>query len=251
MSGFQSFRFVVLNDLHYTDETDRPWLETLVEQVNKTGAGGGEKVELCLVLGDLGEMGTEEELTAAREILQRLKMPWYAVPGNHDGPPGRPMNSPTSGLEIYERLFPGRRNYMFEHKGWQFVGLDTTDGSGWQHVKARPETLAYVREAAGRLDKTRPTVVFTHFPLGAGVQYALDNGAELLASFRGLKIPVIFSGHFHGQTAVMYEGMELVTNRCCSMRREIHDNQKTRGYFLCRATQEGTVEREFVEFKGK
>jgi 3',5'-cyclic AMP phosphodiesterase CpdA len=249
----QSFRFAVLNDLHYTDPEDRPWLEGIINQVNQTGAGGGDKIELCLILGDLAELGTEEELAAAKQILSQLKMPWHVVPGNHDGPPGRDPGAPGDGsanLTAYEKFFPNQRNYMFEHKGWQFVALDTTDGSGWQNVTARPETLAFAKSAASKLDKNRPTIIFTHFPIGTGVPYTITNGPELLALFRGQKIPVIFSGHYHGQTSVTQGGIELITNRCCSMRREIHDGQTSRGYFLCRTTPDAKVEREFIEFKG-
>jgi 3',5'-cyclic AMP phosphodiesterase CpdA len=247
---FQSFRFAVLNDLHYTDAEDRPWLEGIVQQINVTGAGGGQPIEICLILGDLGEHGTDEELAAAAEILMKLDMPWYVVPGNHDGPAGREMNHPTGGLETYDKYFPDRRNYIVEHRGWQFVGLDTTDGSGWQHVNAQPRTLNFAKEAAARLDKNRPTVIFTHFPIGTGVPYAISNGPELLALFNGHNIPIIFSGHYHGQTTVIQNGIELVTNRCCSMRREIHDTQLSRGYFLCQTTPEGKVNREFIEFRG-
>jgi len=247
----ESFRFVVLNDLHYTDEQDKPWLDGIVDQINLTGAGGGGRVEQALILGDLGELGTEEELSAALQILQRLKMPWHVVPGNHDGPPGRPLGIPGGGLETFDRLFPNQRNYMFQHKGWQFVALDSSDGSGWQHVSARPETLAFARQAAATLDKNRPTIIYTHFPVGAGVPYTLENGPELLGIFKDQKVPVIFSGHYHGQTRIVQDNVELLTNRCCSMRREIHDGQTSRGYFLCRATEDGRVEREFIEFVGK
>jgi 3',5'-cyclic AMP phosphodiesterase CpdA len=239
----QSFRFAVINDLHYTDDEDRPWLEGLVEHINATGA------ELCLVLGDLVEHGTAEELEPVHRILQRLKMPYYTVPGNHDGPPERPAGGPE-GLEAYERLFPGRRNYIFEHKGWQFVGLDSTDGGAWKNVIMRPESLAFAKAAAARLDKKKPTIVFTHFPLDPTVRFNMLNGADLADALRPLNVRIVFGGHFHGLTQSNYAGVESVTNRCCSMRREIHDGGADRGYFVCTATSDGKVLREFAIYSG-
>jgi 3',5'-cyclic AMP phosphodiesterase CpdA len=240
------FRFAVINDLHYTDAVDRPWLEGLMDHVN----GGG--AELCLALGDLVEHGTIEQLTAARQILQRLRMPFYTVPGNHDGPPERPAGLPDgAGLETYENLFPGRRNYTFEHKGWQFIALDTSNGSAWTNVPLRPETLAFARQAATRLDPRRPTILFTHFPIDPAVRFNMLGGPELLAALRPLNLRIVFSGHFHGITQSTIGGIEVVTNRCCSMRREIHDGSNIRGYYLCTANADGTVARQFIQYTGQ
>src|SRR4029079_16202513 len=96
-----SFRFAVINDLHYTEPADRPWLEALMQQLNATPG-----LELVLVLGDLAELGTYVELSAARDILGQLRCPWYTVPGNHDGPEYRAVGSGAAGLADYEKLFP-------------------------------------------------------------------------------------------------------------------------------------------------
>src|SRR3954466_2589496 len=98
------------------DEDDPPWLEGLVQHVNATPG-----LELVLVAGDLAELGTREELLAARGILDQLRVPYYTVPGNHDGPPGRPTGLGDAGLTTYNELFPNRRNYTFTHKHWQFL----------------------------------------------------------------------------------------------------------------------------------
>src|SRR4051812_6746448 len=91
------FRFVVLNDLHYTTPEDRPWLETLVRKLN-----GIVDLEFALVLGDLAENGTRDELTNAKSILEQLRVPFYTVPGNHDLPPDTPPNAPNGGLALYD-----------------------------------------------------------------------------------------------------------------------------------------------------
>src|SRR3954468_1704262 len=113
----RTFRFVVLNDLHYTTPDDRPWLEGLDRKIN-----GLVDVEFALILGDLAENGTREELTAARSILEQLRVPYYVVPGNHDLPPDTPPGTPNGGLSTYDVLFADRRNYTFNHAGWQFIG---------------------------------------------------------------------------------------------------------------------------------
>ena len=213
-----------------------------------------EQIELVLVLGDLAELGTREELAAAKEILDRLRAPYYPVPGNQDGPPDRPPGSGDAGLAAYNELFPGRRNYTFAHKGWQFVGLDTTDGSGYQQLPVTAETLAFAGRVAAELDPRRPTIAFTHFPIDPSIRFNLANGFELLDRLAPLNLRIVFSGHFHGRTvnrAPRRPELQLVTNTCCSHCREIHDGTTARGYYRCRANEDETVSFEFVEWAGE
>src|SRR5688500_7941601 len=66
-----SFRFLVVNDLHYMSSECGGWLEKLMRQM-KAHAG----VEFCLVAGDLTEHGRPEHHGAVREILNTLGMPF-------------------------------------------------------------------------------------------------------------------------------------------------------------------------------
>lgn len=243
------FHFAVLSDLHYLAPEDRPWLEGLVREVNALAG-----LELVLVLGDLAEDGKREELTAAKSILDRLCVPYYVVPGNHDGPPGRPVGGPA-GLEEYERLFPGRRNYYFTFQGWQFLALDTSNGSGWKELPIPAETLAYARQAAAALDPRWPTILFTHMPLDPTVKYASSQGYELLGILRQLNLRIVFSGHFHGITENQAPPpspahLKLLTCACCSRLRELHDGSTRRGYYRCTARADESVSHAFVEYTG-
>ncbi|HEY4330787.1 MAG TPA: metallophosphoesterase [Phycisphaerae bacterium] len=247
-----TFPFVVLNDLHYMSPECGPWLEGLVRQVNATPG-----VELVLVLGDLAETGAMEELAAAKRILDRLNVPYYTVPGNHDGPPERPLRQPGGdpGLAHYESLFPNRRNYSFNYKGWQFLALDTTNGSGWKELPIPEDALEFARHAAAALDKNMPTILFTHMPLDPTVRYASSQGYELLKILLPLNLRIVFSGHFHGLTEHQAprpspEHLKLLTNRGASRSREIHDGSGIRGYFLCLAKPDESVDYAFVEYRG-
>ena len=193
MAAIGTFPFVVLNDLHYLSPECGSWLEGLVRKVNATPG-----IELVLVLGDLAETGALEELAAAKGILDRLRVPYYTVPGNHDGPPDRPLRvgDGDAGLANYESLFPDRRNYTFVHKGWQFLALDTTNGSGWKELPIPEDAFAFARQAAATLDRAAPTILFTHMPLEPTVRYASSQGYELLRILLPLNLRIVFSGHF-------------------------------------------------------
>jgi 3',5'-cyclic AMP phosphodiesterase CpdA len=41
-------------------------------------------VDVAIVLGDITNAGTDEELVLAKSILSGLRSPWWVIPGNHD-----------------------------------------------------------------------------------------------------------------------------------------------------------------------
>ena len=137
-------------------------------------------------------------------------------------------------------------HYSFEHGGWRFIGLDTTAGLAYQNTAVPAASLRWLDEMLTRLDRAQPTVVFTHFPLGAGVTYRPSNADEVLARLRALNVQAVFDGHFHGYTEREWNSVRITTNRCCSRSRGNHDGTREKGYFLCRAARK-EVSRTFVE----
>lgn len=231
-----SFRFIVVNDLHYIGAECGVWLERVTRQMRAHG-----DIELCLVAGDLTEHGQREHHGAVREILRAFGIPTYVVIGNHDYVTG------SGERGAYDEIFPKNLNYSFEHRGWKFIGLDTSEGLKYENTLIQPGTFAWVDEHLGKLDKQRPTVIFTHFPLGPGVKYRPLNADDLLERFKALNLQAIFCGHYHGFTETKFGNSIVTTNRCCALKRGNHDGTKEKGYFICTACA-GQLAREFVEF---
>ncbi len=231
--GSQPFRFLVVNDTHYLSPECGTWLEGVVRQMKR------EQAEFCLLAGDLTELGQREHLAAVRDIFKGLGVPTYFQIGNHDYVK---QNDRTA----YENLFRRRLNYAFEHRGWQFVGLDTTAGQAYQRTQIQPLTFQWLEDRLGKLSRQKPTVIFTHFPLGPGVRYRPGNADVLLECFRPFNLQAVFCGHFHGFTERRVGPTTFTTNKCCALKRGNHDNTKEKGYFICTASQ-GKIRRQFVE----
>lgn len=228
-----AFRFAVINDLHYIDAACGKWLAAVMARIK------AEKPDFCLVAGDLTEHGQQEHLEGVRAVLERLGLPYHVVVGNHD-------YTTHTDRAPYEDVFPNQLNYFFEHKGWQFVGLDTSEGTRYQDTRIQPATLRWVDEQIGELNRKRPTLIFTHFPLGPGVQYRPLNADELLEKFVDLNVRAVFSGHFHGFTERRLHNAIFTTNRCCALKRNNHDKTSEKGFFVCEAN-DGHVLRSFVQ----
>ncbi|HEX3147339.1 MAG TPA: metallophosphoesterase [Gemmataceae bacterium] len=232
-----AFSFLAVNDLHSLDKKCHPWFEKVVKQM----AGHAEKPAFLLISGDLADGGTAEQIAAVKEIFGGLKLPMYTVPGNHDF-------TPKQERKAYDDLFPDRLNYAFDHGGWQFIALDTTEGTKAQDTKIAAETLNWLDGQLPKLDKKKPLVVFTHFPLGEGVKMRPKNAEEVLKRFLPFNLRAVYSGHFHSFTEKKAGNVVLTTNRCCAFSRGNHDGTKEKGYFLV-ATKDGKLERTFVEVK--
>jgi len=232
-----AFTFVVLNDAHYQSPECGKWFQRVAASIKSRNS----KPEFCLMVGDLAEHGTTAELGAMRDALRSFGLPFHTVIGNHD------YAIPTD-RQPYEDLFPGRLNYHFEHRGWRFIGLDSSEGTKYQQTSIQPPALHWLDDTLPQLNPAQPTVVFTHFPLGDGVRMRPLNADAVLGRLLDCNLVAVFNGHFHGFTERTSGRTVLTTNKCCAISRGNHDGTKEKGYFLCRAAA-GSVQREFVEVR--
>ena len=232
-----NFTFIQMNDSHFSSAKCPDFFARVTASIQ----AHTPKPEFCLMVGDLAERGTPEELGPMRDVLRGLGIPYHAVIGNHD-------YGPQSNRATWDKLFPKSLNYRFVHHGWNFLGLDSSEGLKYQNTSIQPATLAWVDDSLPKLDQKQPTVLFTHFPLGPNTTYRPQNADALLERFEQFNVVAVFNGHFHGFTERTVRDTVFTTNRCCSIARGNHDRTTEKGYFLCRA-QDGRIERQFIEVK--
>jgi 3',5'-cyclic AMP phosphodiesterase CpdA len=193
----------------------------------------------CLIGGDLADEGTDYQLAAAREVLSALHLPLYATPGNHD-------YRTDDDRSAYEQYFPNQINHRFEEGGWQFIGLDTTQGTQYEQTAISTATFDWLERELPGLDSRKPTVIFTHFPFGQSFNYRPLNSNQLLERLGDLNLQAVLSGHWHAFSECRWRNATLLTDSCCSRVRDNHDGSKAKGWLVCEV--EGhLLHREFVE----
>ena len=222
------FSFLVGNDLHYRDDRCAPWLEAVAHAMKSHHA------DFCVINGDISEDGTAEQLASVREIFSSLGVPVFVTIGNHD-------YLAEDSRVAFEKIFPSSINYHFEHKGWQFVALDSTQGQRVFYTRVQEPTLRWLDDTLPSLDRRKPTVVLTHFPLGPRVLCRPLNAPAVLERFRDYNLRAVFNGHWHGYSEREISSTTLTTNRCCSWWRKNNDGSPNKGFFLCRANATGDV----------
>lgn len=100
------FTFVQFSDIHSQMKN----LKTAVEEVNRL------RPAFVVITGDLVEQGLKEEYADFREVISRLRVPWYAVPGNHETIKGT--------WNDYEAYLEKPLYCSFEYENCQFILLN-------------------------------------------------------------------------------------------------------------------------------
>ena len=109
------FTFAVLTDAHLYDIKDHRFdgiLERAVGEVNKIEP----RPDFLLYAGDLGQSGKKDELLKGKKILDKLKMPYHIIPGEHD--------YYLDMGEAWRGLF-GAEHWSFDHNGVHFIGMNS------------------------------------------------------------------------------------------------------------------------------
>jgi calcineurin-like phosphoesterase family protein len=229
------FDFIAVNDVHFTDERlCPPWFAKAFAAMRASAP----KAEFVILSGDLTSENTDLEYSGLKSLLPLLKVPVHLTLGNHDV-------KKDGSRSRFVRHFPGRLNYMFDHRGWQFLSIDTVQDRNAEKTRIPDDTLKWLDVSLKKLDPRRPTILSTHFPLGYGLVRRPKNADQVLARLSKFNVRSIFNGHWHACTQVMFKDAMISTNRCCSRYRKNHDDSPLKGWYVCEARQ-GQVSRRFV-----
>jgi hypothetical protein len=198
----------VVSDTHLSSrapEADANW-DAVIDHVARM------LPDLVLHLGDLtlDGMNDASELRRARGLLDRLPVPWHAVPGNHDV-----GDNPLAGLPNGGPVTPGRHEswldaigadrWRLELAGWTLIGLDAQlFGSG---LAAESDQWRWLSGQLEGMATGHPTVVVMHKPLSAP-EHELAVAPpyrfvppparrQLERLLAGRITPLVVSGHVH------------------------------------------------------
>ena len=165
-----------------------------------TDAINAARPQFLLHCGDMVASGTDQQYDDFVGRARKLRMPWYAVLGNHD--------VKGDGRATYARLIRKDAYYSFVQKGYRFIALDSSSGS----IDA-----AQIDWLRRELSTPGPKFVFMHIPLfdprPGGDHCFLDStqAAELHQMFRASRVLAVFSGHVHLFAQEPKDGVTYVT----------------------------------------
>lgn len=193
----EMFRFAVV-----TDNAGGPRWGIFGEAMDKINL---LQPEFVMSIGDYVEgyeesrEGLQRQWERFQKDVDRLEMPFFFVPGNHDV--GR-----RHWAEIYEERY-GVRYYHFVYKDVLFLCLNTNDGPDF-NTGMSEEQVEFVRGVLEKNRDVRWTLVFQHKPLWNDDKQ--EGWKAIEAMLRGRNCTV-FAGHTHNYLYQEKDGISYFT----------------------------------------
>lgn len=194
-----NFRFAFISDTHIGSPNGAAE-EDLRRTVNDINTM--KDIAFVVLTGDITELGTNQELKLAKQILDSLTVRWYIIPGNHD------TGWSESGGVMFTTVF-GYDKFSFEYGGIRFLGcasgpyLRMSDG----HIPR--DAVNWLDTELKKINPAQPVIFLNHYPIDNG----LDNWYEITDRFRHFNTLAILCGHGHANKAMNFEGIPGVMGR--------------------------------------
>ncbi len=193
----KNFKFALITDTHIGNTTSNEDLERTVKDINSQ-----KDISFAIVSGDVTEFGAHEELTNAKNILDKLTIPFYVIPGNHDS------NWSESGNNDFLKIF-GSETFSFDFNGYHFIGMASGPNMRMGPGQIPKENVEFFLTEMRKLSKDKPVIFVNHYPLHEG----LNNAFEVLNVLHQHNVKLMLAGHWHDNRKLEVEGINTAICR--------------------------------------
>lgn len=193
-------KMVHISDLHFGHH-DPELAEGFADDINAL------RPDLVVASGDFTQIGTKEEFKQAREFLDKLTAPVFAVPGNHDVPAVNIFRRFFNPYGLYRRYISDDTEPFLEMDGVALVGMRTSRRArlewNWGHGSISQGQLRDLDERFAQASPGAVRVIVAHHPLLFPTEPMLQKtkrvkrADEALETFADLGVRLVLSGHFH------------------------------------------------------
>ncbi|MDQ3683510.1 MAG: PQQ-binding-like beta-propeller repeat protein [Bacteroidota bacterium] len=193
------FRFAFISDTHIGSpngaaEED---LRRTVADINSMN-----DVAFVVITGDITELGTDEEIKLAKQILDSLDVPYYIIPGNHD------TGWSESGGLSFTKIF-GDEKFHFNYNGIHFLGCASGPYVRMSDGHVPRYAVNWLAKELKKISSTEPVIFLNHYPLDNG----LDNWYEVIDLLKKKNTVLALCGHGHNNRLVQAEGIPAIMGR--------------------------------------
>lgn len=189
-------RFALASDIHYAEPGTDYHLHTgnMVKWLNEDHAKN--HFDFVIINGDLVHNRPDLLPEIKKDYLDKLSIPYYTIPGNHDFADG----------QIWKNVFGYDDKYILEHGDIAFVFANTADTKGGYVC---PDN-AFIKESLDKFTDKKIVFVILHIApvqwMKSEVTIFLDcpDTVALLHGYPNIK--AVFHGHDHLLDGVRYTG---------------------------------------------
>lgn len=169
-----------------------------------------DNLDFVIFGGDITDFGSDQEIYAAKALLDSLSLPYYVVAGNHDA------KWSESGCNTFRKVF-GYEQFEFEHGGWRFLGCNSGPDMRMAPALLPRESMEWLEG----LEPGVPSIFINHYPQDTSVLNYFDVTRAL--KHAGVRFEI--GGHWHQNRVLNYDGIPAVLGRS-----SLSDKSKPAGY---------------------
>ena len=198
-SQIKAFRFAFISDTHIGSPSGQAEedLRRTVRDINAMN-----DIAFVVITGDITELGTNEELRMAKQILDSLDVPYYIIPGNHD------TGWSESGGFGFQQTF-GSDKFSFDHGGIRFMGTASGPYVRMSDGHVPKDAVRWINHVFERMPARKPVIFLNHYPLDHG----LDNWYEIIDQLKNQNTILALCGHGHANRKMNFEDIPGVMGR--------------------------------------
>jgi Icc protein len=180
-------RLLHIGDLHLTDAGLQNHLD-IVRIIDEANANMGRNLDFVVLPGDIADDGTPEQFGFVFDELARLRLPWRAIPGDHD------FKART--LDAFYSVLGGRwLPFAEEIRGCVCLFLDVVSaGTGGPDFRLGRAQIDWLRQEIAAARRGGQTIaVFMHtYPSDLG-----EEAEEVAALIDDSPVVLVDMGHTH------------------------------------------------------
>ena len=180
-------------------------LEACIRDINAQ-----DSLEFVIFGGDITDFGADEEIRAAKQLIDSLRRPYYVVAGNHDA------KWSESGCNTFKNVF-GYEHFEFEAGGWRFLGCNCGPDMRMAPALLPRESMEWLEG----LTPDIPSIFINHYPQDTSVL----NYFDVTRALKRAGVQFEIGGHWHQNRALNYDGIPAVLGRS-----SLTDKNKPAGY---------------------
>ena len=210
-------RLAHISDLHF-GQHDPAISSTLAADVS------AQAPDLLVASGDFTQRGTARQFMQAREFLDTIHVPVFAVPGNHDLG-GHPIRRFADPYKYYRRYIAPEtepfREISADGATVAIAGLDSTRrlmlDRDWSNGSINDKQLEHLEAQFANASPGALRIVVAHHPLMEPMSpalrstFAVRRAEFALRAFASLGVRLVLSGHFHLRFVRRYDAGTIRT----------------------------------------
>lgn len=188
----EPIRIAFITDTHYGKAQFTEAMLQCIEDIKAQ-----DSLDFVLVGGDVTNGGSDVQIKAAKEYLDRLDIPYWVVSGNHDS------KCSESGCNTFLKTF-GYEQFEFEAGGYRLIGCNSGPDMRTGAALVPRSSMDWLKS----LHPGKPVIFICHLPVNS-----ILNGYEARRELLRLDCRFAVNGHVHKNSKRDYDGLPFITCR--------------------------------------